>query len=145
MKNKTKTFSILRKSFALIAAVILVLSVFGLSGCQEKGTPADNGTSSAASETQDIKNVNFKIVYEDGTSKTIELKTEKSTLAEALVDAKVIEYSNDGFYTTIDGVTADYSKDGSWWCITKGGEMTSVGINDIVISDGETYEATYTK
>ena len=145
MKNKTKTFSVLRKSFALIAAVILVLSVFTLSGCQVQEAPADNGTSSSTSETQAIKNVNFKIVYEDGSSKNVELKTQKSTLAEALVEANIIEYSKDGLYTTIDGVTADFSKDGSWWCITKDGEMTSVGINDIVISDGETYEATYTK
>lgn len=138
MKNKTKTFSVLRKSFALIAAVILVLSVFTLSGCTAGKIKTDGST-------QAEKTVTFKIVYEDGSSKNVELKTEKSTLAEALVEENIIEYSKDGLYTTIDGVTADFSKDGSWWCVTKGGEMTSVGINDIVISDGETYEATYTK
>lgn len=138
MKNKTKTFSIFKKVFSLITAVILVLSVFSLSGCTVGKIKTDEST-------QAEKTVTFKIVYEDGSSKNVELKTQKSTLAEALVEANIIEYSKDGLYTTIDGVTADFSKDGSWWCITKGGEMTNVGINDIVISDGETYEATYTK
>ena len=138
MKNKTKTFSIFKKVFSLITAVILVLSVFSLSGCTVGKIKTDGST-------QAEKTVTFKIVYEDGSSKNVELKTQKSTLAEALVEANIIEYSKDGLYTTIDGVTADFSKDGSWWCITKDGEMTSVGLNDIVISDGETYEATYTK
>ena len=141
MKNKANVKKVFRKVFAVIAAAVLVLSLFTLSACS-KADPADNGSSSVAAVQ---KNVTFKIIFEDGKEKTVELKTEKSTLAEALVEAGIIEYKDDGLYTTIDGVTADFSKDGAWWCITKGGEMTNYGLNDLKISDGETYEATYTK
>ena len=133
MKNKTTFKKIVRKSFALITAVILVLSVFALAGCQEKQVDLNE------------KTVTFKVVYEDGSEKAYEIKTEKGILAEALVDEGIIEYDDSGFYTTIDGVTADYNADGAWWRITKGGEMLNYGLNDITIKDGETYEATYTK
>ncbi len=140
MKNKVLLKSFLKKSISLLAAAILVFTFFALTGCSEK--PVDD-VSSSASAVQ--KSVTFKIVFEDKSEKTVELKTEKATLAEALVEAKIIEYENSGLYTTIDGVTADYSKDGAWWCVTKGGEMLNYGLNDIKIADGETYEATYTK
>lgn len=138
MKNKPQVVKFLRKSFALITAVILVFCLFSLAGCSNGETPDDEVLSIQ-------KTVNFKIVYADGSQKTVELKTEKTTLAEALVEADLIEYNAGGLYTTIDGVTADYNVDGSWWCITKGGEMLNFGLNDLKIADGETYEATYTK
>ena len=41
---------------------------------------------------------------------------------------------------------ADYNKDGSWWCLTDAaGEMTSVGVADIELHDGDSYAFTYTK
>ena len=49
-----------------------------------------------------------------------------------------------GFYTTVAGVTADYSVDQGWWCVTKDGEMTTKGINELVLADGDKYEITYT-
>lgn len=139
MKNKMKFKSFLKKGIAILAAAILVFTFFALSGCKEK--PVDDGSSISATQ----KTVFFKIVFEDKTEKTIQINTQKTILADALVEAGLIEYDKTGLYTTIDGVTADYNKDGAWWCITKGGEMQSFGLNDIKIADGESYEATYTK
>lgn len=139
MKNKMKFKSFLKKGIAILAAAILVFTFFTLAGCAKN--PADDGSSVSA----ETKTVFFKIVYEDKTEKTVQISTEKTTLADALVEAGLIEYEKSGLYTTIDGVTADYNKDGAWWCITKGGEMVSVGMNDLQIADGESYEATYTK
>lgn len=143
MKNKAKVKVFLRKSFAFVAAAIMVLTVFTLAGCSNasENTDPDSNVSVDSREMS----VTFKIIFEDGSEKSVSLKTQKATLAEALVEAGIIEYSADGFYTTIDGVTADYGKDGSWWCITKNGEMTNYGLNDLKIADGESYEATYTK
>ena len=140
MKNKKEFKKILKKSIALLAAAMLVFTFFALAGCKEKGVD-DIGSSASAVQ----KSVTFKIVFEDVSEKTVELKTEKETLAEALVEVGIITYEKSGLYTTIDGVTADYNKDGAWWCITKGGQMLNFGLNDIKIKDGETYEATNTK
>ena len=36
--------------------------------------------------------------------------------------------------------------DGFWWCLTDAaGEMTSVGVADIELHDGDSYAFTYTK
>ena len=45
---------------------------------------------------------------------------------------------------TVDGETADYSKDHSLWCLTKGGEWLDTGVDETLIADGEHYEFTYT-
>ena len=51
-----------------------------------------------------------------------------------------------GFVTTVNGVTADYNADGAWWCLTDAtGEMTTVGVADIELHDGDSYAFTYTK
>lgn len=99
---------------------------------------------SSADPIEGSKAIIFEVVQKDGTSKEHEISTDAEYLADALVEKGLVEYAADGMYTTIDGITADWSVDESWWCITKDGEMTSVGMNEQVIADGEHYEATYT-
>ena len=136
MKNKKTLAKIFKKSLCLIAAAVMLLSTIALSGCSKKAV--DEGAGSK-------KSISFEIVYEDKTSKKIELETDKDTLALALEEAGIVEYQPSGMYTVIDSVEADFAKDGAWWCITKNGEMLNTGMNDLYIKDGESYEATYTK
>ena len=92
------------------------------------------------------KNIDVTIVYADKTSKELDINIDAEYLADALFEKKIIteeEYKS-GFYTVIDGVKADYNVDKSWWCVTKGGEMTSVGMNELALADGDKYEITYT-
>lgn len=49
-------------------------------------------------------------------------------------------------WTTVNGETADWDKDQAWWCLTDAtGEMTTVGVADIALHDGDSYAFTYTK
>lgn len=98
----------------------------------------------SAKPEEGSKSIVFELVQKDGSSEEFEISTDAQYLADALVEEELITYAEDGYYTTINGVTCDYSKDQSWWCITKDGEMTSVGMNELVIADGDHYEATYT-
>ena len=69
-------------------------------------------------------------------------------LSTALADAGIIsaEEAEAGFVTVVNGEAADYNKDGSWWCLNDAaGEMTSVGVADIELHDGDSYAFTYTK
>ena len=116
------------------AAVLVVVAAVAL--LLWKGFSADPNEGSKA--------ITFEVVLKDGSSTERTITTDAEYLADALVEEGLVEYAADGFYTTIDGVTADWSVDESWWCITKDGEMTSVGMNQQVIADGEHYEATYT-
>ena len=92
------------------------------------------------------KNIEVTVVYKDETSKEFKISTDAEYLGDALFEEKIVneaEYAT-GFYTEINGVKADYNLDQSWWCVTKDGEMTSVGMNEQVIADGDEFEITYT-
>ena len=85
----------------------------------------------------------------DGNSTDIDLEvTDGEKLSNALAEAGVIsqDEADAGFVTTVNGVTADYNADGTWWCLTDAtGEMTTVGVADIELHDGDSYAFTYTK
>ncbi len=98
----------------------------------------------SADPQEGSKAILFEVVGKDGASKEYNISTDAEYLADALAEEGLIAYDAEGLYNTIDGTTADWSVDESWWCITKDGERTSVGLNDQVIADGEHYEATYT-
>lgn len=92
------------------------------------------------------KNISVTIVFSEENEKKYEINTNAEYLADALYQKELIteEEYKAGFYTVIDGVKADYNVDKSWWCVTKNGEMTSVGMNELPIADGENFEITYT-
>ena len=91
----------------------------------------------------------FTVVDADGNSTEIALSiTEGEKLSDALAAADVIseEEAAAGFVTTVYGITADYNADGAWWCLTDAaGEMTTVGVADIELHNGDSYAFTYTK
>ena len=91
----------------------------------------------------------FTVTGEDGGSTVLTLDAaDGEKLSDALAAAGVIseDEAAAGFVTTVNGGTADYNADGAWWCLTDGdGEMTSVGVADIELHDGDSYAFTYTK
>ena len=116
---------------AIVLVALLVGAVFlwkGLSAKPQEGSKA----------------ITFEVVQKDGTTKEYPISTQKEFLADALVEEGLVEYAEDGMYTTIAGITADWSKDEGWWNISKEGVPLTVGMNEQVIADGEHYEATYT-
>ena len=128
MKNKKLLIGLSTTLAVLIAVIAIVVVVFKPEG--QTGS----------------KNIDVTIVYKDKTEKNYELKTDAEFLADAMFEKELIteeEYKS-GYYTVIDGVTADYNVDKSWWCVTKDGEMTNVGMNELALADGDAYEITYT-
>lgn len=103
--------------------------------------------SAASTEEEKIKAV-FTVNYEDGTSENVDLEVADGTLlSDALRDAGVIsaEEAEAGFVTVVNGVTADWDADGAWWCLTDAeGEMTSAGVGEIALHDGDSYAFAYT-
>ncbi len=92
------------------------------------------------------KDVTVTVVYEDKTQKEFEISTEAENLGDALLQAGLVteEEHKKGYYQHINGVRADYTLDGAWWCVTKGGEMTTAGANELPIADGDSFEITHT-
>lgn len=91
------------------------------------------------------KTITFTVIDAEKKETRFEIETNEEFLANALVNEKIVPaYSLDGLYLTFNGITADWSVDEGWWCITEKGVQTAVGINEIAIEDGDSFEATYT-
>ena len=153
MKMMNRVFSL---------AVTAALAVGLLAGCGASSTASSTAASSeavssvaasseAASAEASEANVKaqFTVTGADGESQTFDLEvTDGEKLSDALAEAGIIseEEAAAGFVTTVNGETADWDKDSAWWCLTDAsGEMTSVGVGDIELHDGDSYAFTYTK
>ena len=74
------------------------------------------------------------------------VSTSEKYLADALIAEGILNADEkaSGLYTSSDGVVASWDDDNAWWMITKDGEMTSKGMNELPVSEGDRYEAVYT-
>ena len=151
---------IMNRVFSL--AVTAALAVGLLAGCGASSTASSTAVSSeavssvaasseaASAEASEAKvKAQFTVTGADGESQTFDLEvTDGEKLSDALAEAGIIseEEAAAGFVTTVNGETADWDKDSAWWCLTDAsGEMTSVGVGDIELHDGDSYAFTYTK
>lgn len=144
-------------------ALSAVLAVCLLAGCGASASStassaassvassaASSAASSVASAPADAQaTVEFTVTGADGSASSVLLNVaDGEKLSTALAEAGIIsqEEADAGFVTTVNGETADYNKDQAWWCLTDAtGEMTTVGVADIELHDGDSYAFTYTK
>ena len=93
------------------------------------------------------KTVKVKVIAEDK-SVTFTVKTDAATLGEALLAHNLIagDQGDFGLYVkVVNGITADYDVDQSYWGFSKNGEYMMTGADMTEIADGECYEFTYAK
>ena len=79
---------------------------------------------------------------------TFTILTDETILADALTAVGLVdgEVSIYGLYmTVVNGITADYDVDQSYWGFYKDGEYMTTGVDATAIMDGEHYELVYTK
>lgn len=132
----------MKKILALILTLCMVLSLFvGCAPANNDSTgPENNGTTASAE-----KAVKFRVTHADGSEKDFDLKTSAENLADALIEAGLVEEraKQDGVYDVVDGEKADWNDGEAWWCFSKDGVDLTVGIEKQPIADGEQYEATF--
>ena len=91
------------------------------------------------------KTISFSVISAQGdTVGTYDIETSEEFLRGALENESLIEGEEGeyGLYVlTVDGITADESKQ-EWWCFTKGGETLNTGVDSTPIADGDCFEAT---
>ena len=152
----------MHKFLAVVISAALAAGL--LAGCGAASSTASSAASSeavsssseaasseaASGQAEDAKvKAEFTVTGADGESQTFTLEvTDGEKLSDALVEAGLIseEEAAAGFVTTVNGETADWDKDQAWWCLTDAtGEMTTVGVADIALHDGDSYAFTYTK
>ena len=81
-------------------------------------------------------------------SVTFTVKTDKATVGEALQEYDLIdgEEGEYGLYVkVVNGITADYDIDKSYWAFYINGEYAMGGVDTTDITDGVVYKLEYTK
>ena len=91
------------------------------------------------------KTFTLTVVHSDGQSKDFTISTDREFLAEALLDEKlIVESDSPGMYITVDGETADYSVNQSYWGFFIDGAYAMEGMNTTETVDGAVYRLEYT-
>ncbi len=128
MKNKKYLLALV----ALLAVAAVLLGVYFLTRPDAQ---------------QGDKSVTVTVVHGDGTEKTFSYHTDAQMLGtllqqEQLVQGTPGEY---GLYIeTVDGETADYSRDGSYWALYIGGEYAMTSADQTPLHDGDRFRLVYT-
>ena len=125
----------MKKLFALVLAMVLVLS---LAAC---------GKTQEAPKTEGLASITVTVVHKDGSSKDFTYQTDQEFLGPLLQAEGLIE-GNAGPYgmeiTKVDGEQAIYDTDKAYWALYEGEEYALQGIDTTPIKDGGTYKLEYT-
>ena len=149
-------------ALSLLTVILTVSLILGLCSCKQAEAPAGSEAGSAInrvglwSDADYVEDTTFgngsktvQVEVKVGEeSVTFTIKTDKATLGEALLEHNLIagEQSAYGLYVKkVNGITADYDIDQSYWGFYKNGEYMMSGVDTTEISDGEHYELVYTK
>ena len=90
------------------------------------------------------KSVTIEVVDNKGESKEYSVKTDALYLADAMTDAGITYEAEDTYVNTINGITADYDKDMSYWGFYVNGEYCNYGIFEQPVADQDSFKIEYT-
>ena len=133
----------------LLLSVVMMFTIVGCDKSENNNT--DNNTTVATESTEESKSnvlgegktsFNFVVVQADGAETTFEVKTDKETVGDALVEVGMIqgEKSEYGLYVkTVNGITADYDTSKTYWAFYIDGEYATTGVDSTKVKAGATY------
>lgn len=132
MKNMT-----LRKILSVAMVLVLIAAMaLNFAGCSSKDT------------TGGEKSFTFIVTDLEGNDTSFDVTSAKKTVGEALQDEGLIsgEVGDYGLYVdTVNGITADWDKDQTYWAFFIDGEYATTGVDQTDITDGATYSFVLTK
>ena len=137
-----------------VCGVLLAVSmVAGMTACGSKN--ADNGSVQETAQAQtdgvfadgsDLGEGNTEftmtVTDKDGTESSFTIHTDKENVGDALTEIGIIagEEGDYGLYVkTVNGVTADYDVDQTYWAFYINGEYASTGVDSTPVTAGDTY------
>ena len=146
MKRSKKLTSLI---LCMVLIVAMALGTTGCNGSTGKDTSSGVGTdvNLQAEENGSVLGTGstefgLTVVDQEGSETQFEIHTDKETVGEALLELGLIdgEESEYGLYVkTVNGITADYDKDGTYWAFYINGEYASSGVDSTKITEGESY------
>ena len=140
-----KTIKLFVSSLLIIATVLCFVS------CANKTENVDLWESATYTSDKEFgtgaSTVKVEVKAEDK-SVTFTINTDKTVLGDVLFEYDLIagDESEYGLYIKkVNGITADYDVDKSYWAFYKNGEYMMSGVDTTEFANGEHYELVYTK
>ncbi len=152
LRNKKKLMS------CILCMALIVATAQFTTGCSEKNSPSGSNLEALDDDTQQAgtgsysgeNNVlgegktkfYFTVVDKEGNETGFEIHTDEETVGAALVGLELIAGENGqyGLYVkTVNGITADYDKDGVYWAFYVNGEYASTSVDATKIAEDEHY------
>ena len=130
-----------------LLSLIMLLSLFACNTVDAEGLWADATYRRDMEFGKGAKTAVVEVVVADEMI-TFTIHTDKETVGAALLEHDLIagEESAYGLYVKkVNGITADFDVDQSYWAFYINGEMAMTGVDGAQITDGETYRLAYTK
>lgn len=149
MKKMMKKFSSLILCMMLIVAMALCAT--GCGGNTETNTESETQVESTQNENADAQDTvlgegaiafTFTVVDADGNETVFEIHTDAETVGDALLEHELIagEDSDYGLYVKeVNGITADYDVDGTYWSFYVNGEYAMSGVDTTAVEEGASY------
>ena len=136
-----------------LCMMLIVATAFSTTGCGEK-KDSESKSESLSSQSSEISEpavtvigegeteFNFFVVDKDGKETSFLVCTDKETVGDALLEHDLIagDEGDYGLYVkTVNGITADYDTDQTYWAFYINGEYASTGVDSTKITDGDSY------
>ena len=142
MKLRNKKFTSL-----LLCMMLIVAMAFTTTGCNEK---SNNDTSQTTNNNipeptilgEGENSFTFIVIDKEGNQTAFDISTDKKFVGEALLDLGLIEGEEGpyGLYVkTVNGITADYDVDQTYWAFYVNNEYAVSGVDTTDITWGYTY------
>ena len=124
----------------ILGILILAVLVAGLLFAYTKFKPG---------KTEGTKTVTIQVVDDQKQQTDYTVESDAQTLREAMDNAEGLTYSGDEseygiMITTVNGVVADYEKDGAYWAFYVNDEYCNYGIEEQPVNDQDVFKIEYT-
>ncbi len=153
----------IRKALSCILCMVLIvaMALFTMACSGNSSAGAENGTKSAVGTTaseengaagivaadgeilgEGSKSFAFTVVDKDGNETRLEIHTDKTLVGEALEELGLLigEEGPYGLYVNVvNGITADYDVDGTYWAFYVNGTYGTTGVDQTEIEEGAAY------
>lgn len=93
------------------------------------------------------KDITVTVVHGDATEKVFEYSTDAEYLGQVLLGEGLVEGETGEFglmISAVDGETADWNVNKSYWALYIGADYATTGADGIVLTDGGEYSLVYT-
>lgn len=146
-----KNTKFLSKLSLILCITLIAAMVCTMVSCDNKKEDEETKAETSIETTAETTGSNvlgegdvaFTFTVRDGESKEVfEIRTDKATVGEALIELGLIEGEEGpyGLYVKkVNGITADFDVDGTYWAFYIDGEYAMTGVDTTEVEDGREY------